>query len=273
MEEQEQAQVVEVDGRAKVFQCMPTHSGQVEVQATGPFYGSATADKAQVHQSAVQCSLLPHGFNMMFSHALVSAWNGEVTHFAMQHADIIPEGGWLNKMLDIMDRVGADVLSAVVMIKGEDGTTSTAIDNPRDEWDVPRMHKDYVLSECIPSTFCAADIPNCTKLLVNTGLMLVDLRKEYWKETFTDEQGYTWLKAHFRFQSGIRVLKPGTEDQSLQPCVKPEDWEFSRIVADMGGKVYATREIDLGHMGHAVWRLQPNAQKPGKKPKQPAYAG
>ena len=71
------------------------------------------------------------------------------------------------------------------------------------------------------------------ELLINTGCLLVDLRKPWVFDC--DEDGY--LKAFFTVKDRVKyeVLEDG--DCKFTRYVQPEDWLFSRMVARLGGKV------------------------------------
>ena len=145
-------------------------------------------------KQTVSFSILTHNFNILFAAALTARKHG-ITHFALHHDDISPEFYWLDKMMDLMNHHGADILSAVSPIKDpKKGLTSTALDEPfKDEdprWRVRRLtlneiHKNY------EPTFTT------DTLLVNSGLMLVDIRKPRVE------------KIAFRFENDIVQTTPG----------------------------------------------------------------
>ncbi len=216
------------------------------------YLGMPTSDE-MVHQSAVtlkrSCSQLVgrvaafhiesstdhmQNFNRLYSAALNARKTHGITHFLMIHSDIHPlESGWLDKMVAIAAAVEADVLSAVVPLKSPAGLTSTAIERPTSDggFSPPRrltMHEIMVL----PETFTEP------LLLLNTGLMLVDLRKP-WAEDVC-----------FEFESGI--VKGADGEFKATSC--PEDWNFSRKVRAKGGSMWATRAIPLIHRGKGEYR-------------------
>ena len=47
------------------------------------------------------------GFNSLWANALNLAAAGEATHFAMLHADVAPQEGWLDILADELDRKSA----------------------------------------------------------------------------------------------------------------------------------------------------------------------
>lgn len=199
---------------------IPTYNGQVMMDTLSALQGATNTHQA-VHAKS-QSSLLTYAFNNLWAMAL----NMKVSHFCMLHADILPEDGWLDKMMDIMITHEADVLSAIVPIKTNAGMTSTAIDDTGDKWRVRRltMHQIYDMEP----TFTAPD------LLINTGLMLVDMRAPWVHDM--------WFRFedHIANEGGKRVAKN-----------MPEDWLFSRDARAHGARIYATREVKLDHVGSA----------------------
>lgn len=186
-------------------------------------------------------SLLANCFNMLWCMARNQK---DADYFLMLHADIIPEPTGLAKIIAEAQCLDADLLSAVVPIKNAEGMTSTALGDPDDEWARPRR---LTMREAmdLPETFSAADVDPGKLLLVNTGLMVANLRKP-WVED-----------AHFEIRD--RIVEVGGQ---LQPQVIPEDWGFSRFVASRGGKVFATRKVTLLHAG---MQFYPNDQAWGTK--------
>lgn len=172
----------------------------------------------------VHSSLLANGFNRAWALMLTLRQQG-LTHFLMVHADIIPkEPRWLETMLVRMHETPeCEVLSAVVPIKNEEGLTSTAIDTG-DPWRPRRLTTTEVKQK--PVTWTE---PN---LLINTGLLLVDIRKA-WVE-----------QCHFEIKDRIIKLPNGLYEAQVQP----EDWYFSRQLHALGVKPWAT-QLPLQHWG------------------------
>jgi hypothetical protein len=140
----------------------------------------------------------------------------------MLHADVVPEDLWLDKMLAIMEDKKADVLSAVIPIKSPDGMTSTAIESD-DPWLPRRLNMAEVYERA--RTFTDPG------LLVNSGLMLVDIRSAWVDRIF------------FRFEDKIQE-----SDGEFKARVVSEDWLFSRDARKLGAKIYATTEVLVNHM-------------------------
>ena len=75
------------------------------------------------------------------------------------------------------------------------------------------------------------------KLLVNTGLMLVDLRK-------------TWVEnVWFAFED--KIIPDPKAPGNFKAVGISEDWFFSRRARELGAKLFATREVAVRHVGSA----------------------
>lgn len=182
-----------------------------------------------------QSSLLAYSFNQLWCDALNARQKG-VTHFLMIHADVVPEAGFLDKMMAIMERETADILSVILPIKNPLGTTTTAIDN--DAWKPSRFTMRQLAK--MPKTFTHP------RLLINTGLMLVKLESP-------------WIfRVHFNIKDGLERDKNGL----YQPLSASEDWQFSRLARKEGARrIFATSEVMADHIGA---QLYPNVQVWGK---------
>lgn len=205
---------------------VPTYNGMLHFKTSEAIrFASKTPRQHGLHY--LQSSLLAKCFNQLWVHALGRRSSG-ATHFAMLHADVVPETYWLDKMLEIAEANKADVLSVVMAMKSGHGLTSTGIDGP-DLWR-PRR---FTLKEIAVSHATFTD-PN---LVVNTGLMLVDLRAA-WVE-----------KVCFTIRDAIEVHEDGTREAVSEP----EDWNFSRQVRTLGGSVWATSAVKAEHLGTASY--------------------
>lgn len=219
-----------------------------------PCYGGAHPKSAEAayryptkrHKLACipnKSSLLAYGFNTLLCECLNTKEKMGWTHFAMLHADVAPVGPnaerdcWLDILLEEMDRVDADIMSAVVPIKGDTGITSTAIDYYPTH--VQRLTMKQVFG--LPETFCSADTPwPDRRLLVNTGCMVFRLDKPWLMETGTPP--FFAISDTITFDEG-----------KWRPQVEPEDWKLSRELHRRGCKVYATRKVLLEHWGEWGW--------------------
>jgi hypothetical protein len=217
----------------KIVLATPTYDGW---RHDGSMNGIRFATKRHsVFSLPIKSSLMDRGFNIAWCRALEERDAGRASYFAMIHADVEPEPHWLDKYVAIMHVRNVDVVSAIIPTKEPTGRTSTAIDDPND---VVGIERTLTLHECyrMPETFGAEICPG-RNLLVNNGLMLVDLRKPWiddlvWDtlnriDTTMDEAGVT--------RRMVRCLS--------------QDWYFSRQVQQHGGKVVATRAVPVIHHG------------------------
>ncbi len=175
------------------------------------------------------------------------AEDGEITHFAMLHHDVCPEDGWLEILMEELLAHDADLVSAVVPIKDNLGLSSTAIDDPRDHFNVERR---VTMTEVhrLPPTFSSKDCGYPDRmLLVNTGC-------------FVCRFDQNWRFPPFRFHiDDVIVHRDGSDGRGpggYRAEVAPEDWNFSRHVQRAGGKVLATRKVLLTHAGGVAYTNQ-----------------
>lgn len=226
-----------------VMLASPSYDGRIEQAVLDAIIRATKDPNVKNYIQTVNCSSLTRVFNTLWATALTDKKHKGLTHFAMIHADIAPEPWWLDKMLAIMEKTGADVLSAIVPQKTTQGLTSTAFDletktgdDPFDHWKIQRLTMQQAFKEFEP-TFTRPDI------LLNTGLMLVDMRKDWVREIV------------FRFENDI-LEQP---DGKLRPVEISEDWYFSREAKKRGAKLFATREVKVYHLGatafpnHYAW--------------------
>jgi hypothetical protein len=184
--------------------------------------------------------------NRLWCFALNQAQKGKFTHFAMLHSDITPSPGWIDLLSDELDDRDGDLISAVAALKNEDGLTSCGIGDKDDTWTPFRRFTTHELME-LPETFGIEDTDYPDRyLLHNTGCWLADLRKPLWR-TVDDNN---CLVADFSFP--IRGLMLPTGEIVHQR--ESEDWHFSRMIAELGAKTYATRRVSTIHFGQKGYR-------------------
>lgn len=203
-------------------------------------------------QSKYTNSLLARGFNHLWAEAVLRCRHEVITHYAQLHCDINPAKFWCDTLWAEMERLGADIVSAVIPIKNHYGLTSVCISTD-DRWTVRRLTMHEIME--LPETFCIDDVtaaglnPHGGQLLVNTGCWMADLRKPW--VTATDEAGD--LLCYFTIDDRIAEMHNSDtgEFETYETRVEPEDWNFSRRVqaTDPNAKIYATRKVRLEHMG------------------------
>ncbi len=202
---------------------------------------AARATTHRVVSSVYGNSLLPLSFNGL----LASARIDEAHVFAMLHADIRPEPGWLQKMLDVFEARKLSCLSAVVRIRENTGRTSTAIEplgykENRETLRLRHLHAEDVLK--LPDVFTQEDVQSVVcngerhgALLVNTGIMLMRL-------------------ADFEDFPGFNIVS-GFHDTGHKTWVDSEDCELSRWMHRRGMAYAAMSSIENVHYtgGEFVW--------------------
>jgi hypothetical protein len=220
---------------ANVFLALP-HYNNIAAQA---FPGLACASLTGAVQTVnlEGGSLLALVFNRLWVRALNDRGRG-YSHFAMHHADIQAPPGWVDVLLEEMDKHGADVISAVVAIKDYRGLTSTGYRDPN----LGRITR-LTIKEVnqLPETFSLEDVARKWPdkkltpdhwLMVNTGL---------WLCRFTE----SWVEqACFSIEDAI-----GRDERGWFARCLPEDWNFSGFCARLGLKVLATRKPRVLHHG------------------------
>jgi hypothetical protein len=212
---------------------LPTYGGNADAAAVA----SATqllAGRGVLMTANI--SAAPLAFNHLWCTALNNREKG-FTKFLMMHADIAPQGDFIGKMIEEMAEQKADILSVVAPIKGENGITSTGIHCGG--WDVKRFTMKELAK--LPETI------SFQGLVVNTGLMMVDITKN-WVE-----------KLWFRYQDKVVVNSQGL----LTPKFWPEDWDFSVEAEKLGAKICATRKVRLVHGGYDNWTVRGLESDPG----------
>jgi hypothetical protein len=248
---------------SNVFIACPTHDGRIDFRTARSLYETAS-QKHRVANGVSQSSALVFNMNRMFSQALNLREKHGLTWFAMLHSDIEPEHWWLDKMIEIAERNGADMLSAVVPFKDNSGLTSTAIEHPgTDRFPYMRLTMRQVLDKGFPKTFNTkmaiqaltnregnsftpllnpdlltpgVDAPNAN-LLVNTGCMVMRIDQPWVEE--------------LSFYNVDRMHRDEATGE-LGPYFEPEDWNFSRQVSQ-AGHVMATTEVKVTHIGGGMY--------------------
>lgn len=215
--------------KPKLLLAIPNH-GRANL-AAGPLHSTHHCVLVEQPVAYFQqtCSALTLGHNVCWAEALNQRDAGRITHLLLMHADVQPQGGqWLHLLMAEMLRSKADVLGSFIAIKDPWGLTSTAWDT--DRWSPQRV--TIAQSQRLPLTWTADN------LLINTGLLLVDMRKP-WVEQIT-----------FRFND--RIYRDEATDRWAAAC-EPEDYNFSRQARALGAKIFVTRAVPVQHEGISVW--------------------
>jgi hypothetical protein len=227
----------------------------------------------QVDRRIFECSLLARGFNQAWCTAL----SAEYDYFVMLHADIVPQPGWLEKLIELIETTSYRMISAVVPLKSPLGITSTGV-GFLDNWYGIRkrltMQEVFRLPETFDIThlYAAGILPPAENpavedvLLVNTGCFIANLTASY---AFHTLDGDGALIHHFRIEDRVLVRSAqevwketrlrgvpmetiaNSQDSRQQYLVEtiPEDWGFSRTMAAYNIPYAATRAVRVNHLG------------------------
>lgn len=228
----------------------PTYDGKVDAQCARSLLSAAK--KRQAIWEIGQSSLLAECFNSLLATAVLTGYD----YFCLLHADIIPTSpGWLEILVDEMERTGSDVMSAVVPIKDNRGLTSTSVCRATKQ--SPWNHRRLTMAEVheLPETFSTHDIPwsDGKALLINTGLWIADLRRPWLRKfpgfTISDKM----IPQECEACTGKGCEKCGKHGFTFVVHVEPEDWFSSRWFHKQKCRVMATRKVSLRHIGGAAY--------------------
>lgn len=187
----------------------------------------------EVHESC----LVARSFNTCLALCLAE---GGFDYFCLLHADVAPQFGFVDVLLDEMDASGADIIHAPAAIKNPNGATTTAIAYSDDEWEPVRRITTTELQK-LPQTFDIETLRECydplaLRLLPNTGCMLIKLG-----EWIDDFPGFE-VRDRLGTVSGVRVPQSVTED-----------WNFGHWADRNGLQVAGTRAVVTEHWGPAPY--------------------
>lgn len=180
-------------------------------------------------------------FSLLLVEALNARRRGEITHYAMQHADVAPAQGWLDALLEEMQAAQVSFISGTVPIRDSRGLLSCGVADPaRGPWDIPFRRLTVRESLDLPPTFTAADLgyPGFC-LLHNNGLILLDLRDE----RFFAEDADGLLCCTWNFPRRIARRADG----SYGLTIVSEDWWVSWQIHRLGIPSAITRRIPTVH--------------------------
>lgn len=220
----------------KVYIGCPTYNGYVHMgTCQAVFLASNQHMPDQVR--FIKTSLLPNGFNQLWTQAINMREAYGITHFAMIHADIVPEYGWLDKLAETMIEGGYTVVSAVAPIKDMTGRTSCAIGTPGHATDMTSILLSDIWSGKYPPVITNSDMPEGKILLMNTGLWLADIRDDWCKKcSFAIE---TWTETQ-------------SDGMVAYGCIS-EDWLFSHQLHSLGIPYAVDTRIRLQHDGSILY--------------------
>ncbi len=221
------------EAASHIYYCLP-HNG--EWVPEGMPSAMLPSKRYQVPWPLNRSSFLNHSFNMYWCDALNK--KPRPKFWAMHHADMSAEPGWLDVLLDIMAEKDADVVSCVACIKDSSGDTNAAIVTQLNEHATDLRRLTVAEANSLPDVFSSADVN--APLLVNTGLWVVRFDRP-WVEKFP---GFSFNNAIVKNKAGLYTAQ----------CLS-EDWKFSLWAHEQKLKVYATTRVETFHYGARAWKI------------------
>lgn len=214
----------------KVFLGVPCYGNVIDVGTATQIISSVSQSKYLAGLKLLSYSVTQTTMNMLYAEALNQREKSGITHFLMLHADVRPSGNFVDKIVDLAKEHKADIMSAIIPIKNAQGLTSTAFDQSLDGSDPHYRPRRLTMNEVFDMN------PTFThpELLVNTGCMLIDIRKPFAEQ------------CSFKFEDSVKM-----GDGGFVAVTVPEDWNYSRQARKHGASIYATREVGITHMGTA----------------------
>ncbi len=223
-----------VSERPKIFLAVPTYNDLIHwTTAAGVAHA---VERHEVLVAYTASSLLAYGFNRAWVDCHNRKNDQAITHFGMLHADIGPiDRNWMGILLEEMQRREAKVICAVSPIKNASGDTSVGIDqSARGGRSAHRFSFDELVK--MPETFTVEDVGREGDiLLLNTGMMLVDLRGDWCDPS----------ECFFAITDQVLRRADGRYDCK----VISEDWHFSRCCHRAGARTAVTKRVALNHYG------------------------
>jgi len=235
--------------------CMPVGRSTTQRDVSSTWYDPGwPADPRKttiLWRREVRTGSLVDAFNQLWRDCLNARDVGHADYMAMQHDDVEPEAWWIDTLMAEMKIRNASVISAVVAIRDhERGRTSTGVAPRDDSWSHSRC---LTLEEMehLPQTFGPSHV--CLPhevLLINTGLMLIDLRRPEWDEWIWPQD----VKFLYR-ADGVRETR-----------LRTEDWMFSRFCDERKIPYICTRKVETKHWGMDYWPNRLETRVPTTKP-------
>ena len=223
------------------------YSRMIEPEASRSFRHACSGKYVnQAAEIELQCGGLVLNFNMLLDIACNFRDKGNASHFAMIHSDISAEKGWVDILAEEMHIHNLVAISAVIPIKEKSNDrTSTAIGSKTELWE-PIRYIHAKEQPTLPVTFTGADV--CKNddevLLINTGLMLLDLRHPFFD--------------NYEFNVYSRRRKDA--DGTRKSYFRSEDWEMSRDLERAGLRYGSTWRPYAEHLGMTGWPNRPRLQ-------------
>lgn len=189
-------------------------------------------------------SLLTRCFNILWCRALNDKPRPD--YFAMMHADLCAQPGWLDILIEELEREDVEMVSTIIPIKDATDRTSLCVYDPTTKKGdaIKRSEvKNY------PPTFGNEALPNGQVLLHNTGLWVC--RFNHAKQILVNAVDVKpWIE-EFSFGQTDQTFK--RDDGLWDAYSTTEDWQMSLWMHDYGVSVKATSKVRVVHFGTGEW--------------------
>lgn len=214
-------------------------------------------------------SLLARNFNSMF----IEAYLAGADYFCLLHSDIgifhpaDPKRSWIELMIQRLSENKAACMSSVVPIKSPHGHTSTALQLSPDNsfglrrvcmWELDHLPVERITREDLCSLY-GVDPQQAGALYINTGVMIMDLKR------------FTWAESRWP-GFGIDDMIVWSIDGYPKAYTVSEDWSHSKWLFASGWPYFATREFPLVHLGakpyvsNERWGVSHDSEGPQHEP-------
>jgi hypothetical protein len=253
---------------SKVFCGVPLYSRSIDFAACVSAFTGRASREHKVLSKPWPNSLTPASCNALWCEALNLQASDGFQWYAQLHGDCWPHDFWIDRLIEIAEQNNADFVSASVPMKDRSGVfqgrTSTAIAMPGNIFrPFCMLTQSQVLHESFPVSFdinSAADaiesLPEDLRiekvprsyLLANTGCMICRLDRPWSQKAYFDNPN--------------RIEKVNSK---WIPATQAEDWFFSQLIAELGGKVMVTKSVRVKHWGltdfdsHEIWGVKRDA--------------
>jgi len=236
--------------KTNIFIGVPSHTGQVSICTQRCILEARGPDLA-VRVRNNTFSLLDYNFDLLFC----SAWASGADYFCLLHNDIAVSSGdparsWLMVMLDALRDGGFAAVSVVAPIKSVEGITSTALQLTKNNSftmrrlmlrELPKLPP--IITKADVCKLWGLDAATAGALYINTGCLLMDLKKFGWAQK-------RW--PGFQIRSQLAWSREGLP----KAFVLSEDWRFSQHLAEYGWPYAAVgpQLLPVEHLGELVFR-------------------
>jgi hypothetical protein len=240
--------------RDNVLLTCPLYDGSLNCNAAKAMFYEAS----RLHQVGVvyaASSMVARNCNSLWCDALNHRQSANLKWFAMLHSDAAPDAWWIDTLIAEAEKHDADLMSAVVPMKSVHGVTSTGIGKPQERHRYfCRLTTQQVRHPDFPDTFGIAEAAEALerlpgdlrianvpreRLLVNTGCMVCRVDRPWATRVW--------------FENEDRIVQVNGQ---WEPVGQSEDWIFALRVGEEGGKVMATRRVNVVHRGVADYSSQ-----------------